>query len=211
MCFAVSRGVSPGWSPRVARPRLPSARSVCSLVYRGPRLPAPSSGRDYAGQSLSSCRVRRSSGCSGGGGGGRTVRVPACAAPLHSPRVSRCGTGSGRAAVGSRSHLSPRFLARVFRRVRPSRGRLRLGRSRGAVVPRVMRCGVLSGCAVVASLPLPRQRSHGWWNRRSPPPPSGPGGPVSRVMGLALGGGPFWGNDGWSRPARRRTSGPAAA
>lgn len=72
-------------------------------------------------------------------------------------------------------------------------------------------CGVLSGCAVVASLPLPRQRSHGWWNRRSPPPPSGPGGPVSRVMGLALGGGPFWGNDGWSRPARRRTSGPAAA
>lgn len=139
MCFAVSRGVSPGWSPRVARPRLPSARSVCSLVYRGPRLPAPSSGRDYAGQSLSSCRVRRSSGCSGGGGGGRTVRVPACAAPLHSPRVSRCGTGSGRAAVGSRSHLSPRFLARVFRRVRPSRGRLRLGRSRGAVVPRVMR------------------------------------------------------------------------
>lgn len=40
--------------PWRARPLTASrARSVCSLVYRGPRLPAPSSGRDHAGQSLS--------------------------------------------------------------------------------------------------------------------------------------------------------------
>lgn len=135
-------GFSPEWSPRVARPRLPSARSVCSLVYRGPRLPAPSSGRDYAGQSLSSCRVRRSSGCSGGGGWGKDrarARVRGTSPPTPSESLRDGGAEGRRWAPGP---ICPsRFLARVFRRVRPSRGRLRLGRSRsrGAVVPRVMR------------------------------------------------------------------------
>lgn len=207
-------GFSPEWSPRVARPRLPSARSVCSLVYRGPRLPAPSSGRDYAGQSLSSCRVRRSSGCSGGGGWGKDrarARVRGTSPPTPSESLRDGGAEGRRWAPGP---ICPsRFLARVFRRVRPSRGRLRLGRSRsrGAVVPRVMRAVCSRAVRLSPRPPFLGSVPTAGGIAEVPLPPRGPGGPVSRVMGLALGGGPFWGNDGWSRPARRRTSGPAAA
>lgn len=61
--------------------------------------------------------------------------------------------------------------------------------------------------------PFPRQRSHGWRNRGSPPsPPRGREGPCLALIDLALGDGTvLWENGCWPRPARRRTWGPTAA
>lgn len=106
-------------------------------------------------------------------------------------------------------------LTRAFRRVRPSRSRPRLWPlPRRGPAPRVVRAVCFSGCVVVSPRPpFPRQRSHGWRNRGSPPsPPRGREGPCLALIDLALGDGTvLWENGCWPRPARRRTWGPTAA
>ena len=106
-------------------------------------------------------------------------------------------------------------ITRAFRRVRPSRSRPRLWPlPRRGPAPRVVRAVCFSGCVVVSPRPpFPRQRSHGWRNRGSPPsPPRGREGPCLALIDLALGDGTvLWENGCWPRPARRRTWGPTAA
>lgn len=216
VCCDPRRGSSRAGPSGARRPRPPHARSVRSLVYRGPRLPAPSSRRDHAGQSSSSCRraelVWGSSGC-GGGGGERAARLPVCAVPPLTPRVvvgRRGGDGGGGLPVPPASPSS-----RAVRRVRPLGPRAFTSCAPPATgrTPRVwcVSC-VLSGRAVVASLPLPRQCSHDRGKSRDLLPLLGVReGPCLAGLDRTLGGGRFWGNGGWPRPARRRTSGSAAA
>lgn len=217
-CFRSPEGLLPdgplGCTPRNAF----CARRLLSLVYRGPRLPAPSSGRDHAGQSfvgLPLCaELVVGNSVSGGRRWGRAAHTPACAVP-PSPRGSSRGRGcrqGRRWAPGptrlpvspvpsvacvppTRVHVSATLAARACRAwcVPRALGRVRLP-------PR--------------PTPVPRRRSHGRWNRGSPPPP-----PLHGVLedpclaGLASlsGADSFRGNGGRPRPARRRTSGPAAA
>lgn len=187
-------------SPRVARPGPPfCAQRLLSLVYRGPRLPAPSSRRDHAGQSFVDpplCGALSGELFLVVGKGRAHTRVRGT--PL-TPRVAvgRGGwEGGGGLPVSPASRFPPvPSVACVPLSVAstswplPWRGRL----------PRVVRAVCPRACAVVASPPLPRQRSHGWWKSREPSsPPRGPGGSASRGVDLALGGRLFWGNGGWA-------------
>ena len=125
----------------------------------------------------------------------------------------RRGMGSGKAAVGSRSHPSPRLSPVPLCRVRTSGWRPRLGRSRdaGVAVRACVPCVLgLCGCRLAppSSAAFPRLVG----SRESLLPSAGGSGgfrawwvwPRSR-------GGLFRENGVWLRPARRRTWGPAAA
>ena len=139
-------------SARLRPTRLFCAQRLLSLVYSGPRLPAPSLGRDHAGQSSSShrwCGAVESRWRSVAGKG--PVHTPACAVPP--PTEGRCGMGSGRVAVGIRPHTRLRFVpVPSVACVRPARVHVlvplpRCGRAAHGA------CCVLSDCAVVASPP----------------------------------------------------------
>lgn len=100
----------------------------------------------------------------------------------------------------------------------PSRASLSLA-STTLAAPATRACAARGACCVLLGLcgcvapPFPRQRSHGWRNRGSPPsPPRGREGPCLALIDLALGDGTvLWENGCWPRPARRRTWGPTAA
>lgn len=177
------RGASPGRSPRVHAPERLVARSVCSLVYCGPRLPAPSSRRDHAGQEL-----RRPPLCSElvreirfpvAGGWGRAAHTPACAVTPVTPRVvaGRGGVwkGGGGLPVPPASPFPPCLLSRAsLPLASTSRPLSRRGRvARGAC--RVLSCEC--GCRLVpppssAAFPRPVESrepsspSTGFWRVR---------------------------------------------
>lgn len=145
-------------------------------------------------------------------GGGEGPRTHPRARYPPSPRGLPLDGEVGRVAVGSRSHPPPVSPPCLLSRASLSQSRPRLGLSRGAGVPRVVRAVCSRACAVVASPPLPRQRSHGWWNRGSPPPlPGALEGPCLAGLTSLSGADSFGGTAVGPRPARRRTSGPAAA
>lgn len=145
------------------------------------------------------------------GGLGRAAHTPACAVPPLPSRVAAGWEAEG-LAVGSRSHSSP-VRPRAFRRVRPSRSRPRLG---PAAATRACRAW-----CVLCALGLVRL------SPRSPflggvPTAGGIAGfflpfsglrrvRVSRDWSRSRGRTSFWETGGRPRPARRRTSGPAAA
>lgn len=199
--------------PSGARPGPPCARSVCSLslVYRGPRLPAPSSRRDHAGQSLPTrrCAVPRRGSCLWWQ---VAVHGPRARHPPH-PEGCRGDGGGWEGGGGSRSHPPPVSHPRAFRRVRPSPGRVHV-----SAFPAARAC-----CAWCVLCAL-------GFVRLSPRPPFL--GSVSTAGGFAgallpssgtrrvrvswgltslSGADSFGGTAVEPRPARRRTSGPAAA
>lgn len=180
--------------PSRARPLTTSrARSVCSLVYRGPRLPAPRSGRDHAGQSLSVVlpwlRGRVVRLCGGGRGKG-SVHTPACVVPSSPPEGRRgagCWGGDGGLPGPTRLPVPHPCL--------PSRASLSLA-STTLVAPatracaaRVARCVLLGlcGCRLV-----PPSRGSvstaGGIAGALLPPPRGREGPCLALIDLVLGG-----------------------
>lgn len=217
--LTVSRGLS-RMVPSRARPLTASrARSVCSLVYRGPRLPAPSSGRDHAGQSLSVVLPLLRSHVAPVVWLVAGERAP-CTPPRarYFPPLLRAAVRDG-VWVGdgglpgphpsSRASPVPSVACVPLARVHD------FGRSRDAGLRRAW-CVLCASRAVWLcrlAPPFPRQRSHGWRNRGSPPsPPRGREGPCLALIDLALGDGTvLWENGCWPRPARRRTWGPTAA
>lgn len=140
-------------------PHLPARSAFCSPVYRGPRLPAPSLGGKSRGRQSPSVVLPLLRSCVVSVvrwwlGEGPRAHALACAAhPSALPEVC-CGTGCGRAMVGSRvPAVSPSFT-RASRRGRPSCLRPRLGLlpRRGRVLC-VVRALCFSGCAAAASFP----------------------------------------------------------
>lgn len=203
--------------PSAARPDLSlSARSVCSLVYRDPRLPAPSTRRDHAGPGsvdLPLCGACGGDWVSGGRWRGRAVHTPACAVP-PSPRgvvAGRVGLEGRRWAPGpTRLPVSPvpSVACASLLRAPTSRPLSRRGRvARGA-------CRVLSGvCGCRLVPPFHGSVPTAGGDRGSPPTPPSPSAGLSRVReprGLASLSGAdflFGGTGGRPRPARRRTLG----
>lgn len=198
--------------------RLPRAQRLLS------RLPRPAPPRSEFGEGSRGaepvCRPAVAaepcgSGCVVGGWGEGSVHTPACAVLSSPPEGRRAGRGVGRRRWAPGSPPVFPCITRAFRRVRPSRSRPRLWPlPRRGPAPRVVRAVCFSGCVVVSPRPpFPRQRSHGWRNRGSPPsPPRGREGPCLALIDLALGDGTvLWENGCWPRPARRRTWGPTAA
>lgn len=189
-------------APRVPALDRLSARSVCSLVYRGPRLLAPSSRRDHAGQSLSTRRCAVP--CRGSGfwwqvvGKGRAhARVRGT--PLHPEGcrgMERLREGGGGLPVPPASRLPPvpsvacvPLSAASTSWPLPRRGRA----ARGAccVALGLVR---LSPRPPLSSAAFPRPVE----SREPSSPPRGSGGSVSRGVDLALGGRLFWENGGWA-------------
>lgn len=203
--------------PSAARPDLSlSARSVCSLVYRDPRLPAPSTRRDHAGPGsvdLPLCGACGGDWVSGGRWRGRAVHTPACAVP-PSPRgvvAGRVGLEGRRWAPGpTRLPVSPvpSVACASLLRAPTSRPLSRRGRvACGA-------CRVLSGvCGCRLVPPFHGSVPTAGGDRGIPPTPPSPSAGLSRVReprGLASLSGAdflFGGTGGRPRPARRRTLG----
>lgn len=204
--YAPRRGFSRMVPSGARPPNALFARSVCSLVYRGPRLPAPSSRRDHAGQSFvdpPSCAelvgefVFR---CQVVGEGRSHARVRGAPSPRGSSRDGRCLEGR-RWAPGptrlpaspvpsvacvppARVHVSATLAARACRAwcVPRALGRVRLPPRPTPFLGGVPTAGGIAGALL--------------------PPPRGSGGSVSRGVGLALGGGLFFGGTAVGRVRR---------
>ena len=193
-------------SARLRPTRLFCAQRLLSLVYSGPRLPAPSLGRDHAGQSSSSHRwcgaveSRWRSVAVGGGEGPRAhARVRGTSSHRGSLRDGKRKGGGGHPAP----HSSP-VRPRAFRRVRPPRPRPCLGPATAmrACCAWCVLCALgLCGCRLA---PLPRWRSHGRGDRGSLPPLLGAkeGPCLAGLMSLS-GADVFWGTGCRPRPALR--------
>lgn len=200
MCFAIPRGVSPGWSPRVPALTAFCARSVCSLS----RLPRPAPPRSEfeegsrGGQSFVDrplCGARWERLVSGGrwrGKGRAHARV--CGTPLTPRVVAGRGVLEGRRWVPGPTRLPVSPVPSVACASLPRASTSRPLSRRGRVVCGA--CRVLSGesgCRLVpppstAAFPRPVES-----REPSSPPPRGSGGSVTRGVGLALGGGLFLG------------------